>query len=196
MNKIVAISSLGVVGALLLAVVLMAVIPINFNLKLQDKPDSIIIHASGYQQTIVSPSGSADERATYNKILELYNDMGSYSTLNSLFLGLWGKGIKAGVSDSRSATDLYSTDVYCVEFRYNTAKPMLDEKGKQFDWQENGPQTYTRIFIPVRSADAVNAVTYYVVNSAEVNPGVRLNYSAYANQSALHEYLSGLTYIV
>ena len=195
MNKLVAIISLSVVGVLLASVILMALIPINFNLKVQNEPDIIKIYSSGNQVKAVSKVGSAADKEIYNKILEIYNDAGSHSTLNSLFLGLWGKGVSAGFGDAKSLTSLYPSGTYCIEFWYNKSQKMIDGDGSQYVWQDNGKQSYTRLFIPVKNSSDVEQLTYYVTESEQVSPSPRLTYTCYGSQAKLFRYLNSLTYI-
>ncbi|MCL2539853.1 MAG: hypothetical protein FWE53_00250 [Firmicutes bacterium] len=199
MNKIFAIISLGLVGALIAAVILMALVPVNFNLRLQDKPDLIRVYTNGsfsndMNQRTLSPTVPAHKEA-YDKILELYNDSGKFSTLNSLFLGLWGNSVEpSGLTSYKNVSSLSSSGTFVIEFLYNTSKKMLDNRGNTFvHGIGDVEQYYTRLFIPVANRDEVATLTYYVTNNtAADNPSMNLIYTAYANQAALHEYLATL----
>jgi len=195
MNKVIAITSLSLVGVLMLAVILMALIPINYNLKLQEKPSLITVHSSAGKSSVFSADGSATSKETYNKILELYNNSGSFSTLNSLFIGLWGKKVEPDrATTSQTISSLYPSGTYCIEFLYDTSQKMRNSDGSAYVWQANGEQSYKRLFVPVKSVNEVSALTYYVTDN-DTATTVSFTYSAYSNQFELHKYLATLTYI-
>ena len=199
--KVIMITSLSIIGVLILSVILLAVISVNHgfsfneNRKISDAsfnqmPDTIVVH-NGSQSTILYSDKIEEQDGVFNDVFNAVKDAGNFKIIDSIFGGYASKnpGVEY-LSSSVTFSSLYSaTGDYCVEFRWHAAQKINYQNG-----DETVEYSYDRAYFAVTEGDAVTKVSAYLKAYNTSNTYSRVVYYAYLNTSNLYEVVQGLDY--
>lgn len=191
-SKIIAITSLSLIGILILAVIFAAVITVNRGLSFEEDPTVITIRKSNGE--VVLYEDKIDEQGgIYNEVLSQLKSAGDFKVLDSLFGGYGDK--TAGteqLTSSVSFSTLYNEDgEYCLIFRWlnepQTTK-YTNSNGKEIIYK------YDEAYIQLGSTNAVTKVSAYLRQAGTTNSYSRIVYYGYLNTSNLYDYVKSLEY--
>lgn len=189
--KIVMITSLSVIGVLILSIILLAVISVNHGFKFNQEPDTIVVH-NGSSSVILYSDTIEEQNGVFNEIQNKVNASGQFKILDSIFGGYASKNDGTEyLSSSVTFSTLYSaTGDYCIEYRWHAAQKIkyAKDNGEQVEY------TYDRAYFKVTSDNAVTKVNAYLRASNTTNTYSRVVYYGYLNTTDLFDYVSGLTY--
>ena len=191
-SKIIAITSLSLIGILILAVIFAAVITVNRGLSFEEDPTVITIRKSNGE--VVLYEDKIDEQGgIYNEVLSQLKSAGDFKVLDSLFGGYGDK--TAGteqLTSSVSFSTLYNEDgEYCLIFRW------LNEPQTTKYTNSNGNEIiykYDEAYIQLGSTNAVTKVSAYLRQAGTTNSYSRIVYYGYLNTSNLYDYVKSLEY--
>ena len=178
-KKIGIITTIAIVGVLILATLIMTIVPYSFKLDIAN-PDSIVVyHHNGSQSAsgTFDPSVSA-QKGIYNNILDKFDASFEQSALSVLFNGDLGKEatLKASTTTVNVKSATYLKFVYDEnqEYTYNGQK-----------------YSYNQIIFAISStADEFESVTAFIVKVGGSENYSQHRYTLDANYSALVDYLA------
>lgn len=188
LNKILSIVIVALIAIFAIGTLVLAVTPKNFNIGLND-PTSIKIHTSN--QSINDSKWYKDaEDGVYNKIMELYNNSFKTTLLNAMFKGVLveSASIKEGGYQYFNKLDNY------IEFQY-TDLQTIKINGKTYNPSNSAiNKNYVSVIIEVKDTNSLSQVNAYIRHGGEnTNYSYsRINFTSYANQSALYDYITSL----
>lgn len=191
-SKLIAITSLSLIGIMIIAVILLATISVNRGFNFQKDPTAITIRKSDGE--IVLYNDKIEEQGgVYNEILSRLNTSGNFKILDSMFGGYGDK--TAGteqLTSSVSFSTLYNEDgEYCLILRW------LDD-AQEIEYVNSNGNTikykYDEAYIQLSSADAVTKTVAYLRQYGTTNTYSRVVYYGYLNTSGLYDYVEGLEY--
>ena len=135
--KIFSYIGLGIVGALIICVIVLACVPTKI-MPTVKQPDQIIVY-NGDTDYYIANKDSSDEtqKNNYDKILNAFNSSGNYSILNTIFLGVAGSKFQinyvgSGSSESKTVSTLKSEYEYVVELTFNEPYILTDAYGNEY----------------------------------------------------------------
>lgn len=175
-----AIISLAVIGALIVATIIMALVPYDFMMNIA-KPDAIIVYQNGSSYTYYH--STASEKTEFDEIYSRLVKGYKTSAINALFDGNLGK--KATIVDKSSSVSL-SSGVKIV-FDYNTTQILKDGKSNY-----KGDIEYTRLVFEISDTDDfINQKAYVIYSNSSANyPSYRQYYETPSNFADLYDYLT------
>ena len=199
--KIIMITSLSVIGALILSIILLAVISVNHGFVFNENrnvsdasftqtPDTIVVH-NGSKSIVLYSDKIEEQDGVFNDVLNSVMGAGNFKILDSMFGGYSSKG--PGIeylSSSITFSSLYQSEGdYCIEFRWHAAQKISYVNG-----EETVEYSYDRAYFAVTEDDAVTKVNAYLRAYNTTNTYSRVVYYAYLNTSSLFDLLAGLNY--
>lgn len=191
-SKIIAITSLSIIGILIISVILLAVISVNRGFEFKDNPTAITIRKTD-GEVILYEDKIAEQDGIYTEILSRLKTAGEFKILDSMFGGYGDK--TAGteqLSSSTSFSTLYNEDgEYCIVLRWlNTPQTTeyVNTNGNTITYQ------YDEAYIQLNSTDAVTKISAYLRQAGTTNTYSRIVYYGYLNTSDLYDYVATLEY--
>lgn len=189
-SKIIVITSLSLIGILILTVLLLAVIPIHRGFNFEQQPDVVTLKKSNGQ--VVLYANKEDQKATYNEVLNMLNAGGDAKILDSIYNG--SINAKSGVerlNRSQPFSELYdSADEYCLILRWYTplsAKYVNDNK-------QTVTYEYDVAYIQLNSNNGINKIYAYLKEYNKTNTYSYVASYTWLNTSALYDYATKLEY--
>ncbi len=190
-SKIIMITSFSIIGVLILAVILSAVISVNRGFAFNDKPDTLVVHYGDSSKVLYSDKIS-DQDGIYDELLDKLSDAGRFKVIDSTFGGYGDKSAGTEyLTSSVTFSTLYneSTEA-CLEFRWQNAQKTtyVNSEGKTIDY------SYDRAYISLSSENGVKKINAYLRTSGTTNTYSRVVYYGYLNTCELYEYVASLNY--
>lgn len=191
-SKIIAITSLSIIGLLILSVILLAVISVNRGFEFKDDPTAITIRKSD-GEIILYEDKIEEQDGLYNEIMSRLKAAGDFKVLDSIFGGYSNK--VAGTEQQSSSTSfstLYNEEgEYCIIFRWLSSPQTTkytNSNGNEINYQ------YDEAYIQLNKTNAVTRVSAYLRQAGTTNTYSRIVYYGYLNTSSLYDYVSTLEY--
>ena len=175
-KKIGAIVSLVIIGAVIVAAIVMANIDIDYSVKCV-KPDVIYVQTSS--DTVKVNNTKRD------KIVEMISGASKENVLTALFNGELGK--KAEIVTSKAT--LGTPDNFYVRYKY-TVKQDLVVDGKVYKNAEGKTATYEELVFVINPAESDSDFRVYVVPESDNSNAYSYYYNLTANFEELYDYLS------
>jgi len=212
-SKILSITSLSLVGIMILAVISMAVIPTykgalfldsgETTFTEADKPDIITVRTNTNNEVVYYKSVASDS-VMYDTLWNAYVDAGSYKVLDSIFIGIASKNsYPERISTSSSMSTLFDTDTeYCLIFTWSNSRTMVNTDGTDFKYKVNTaeytPDKYARAYISITGDNVINKTSVFLLTEAKdfTSGTTRYIYNAYLNTSNLYSIVDDLHYSV
>ena len=188
--KIVMITSLSVIGLLIISIILMATISVNRGFSFSQEPDTIVVH-NGSSSLVLYSDKIEEQDGIYNDIQNKVNEAGYFKVLDSIFGGYSQKGAGTEYLDqSVTFSTLYANEGdYCIEYRWHAAQKVKYTKG-----DEEVEYSYDRAYFSITKDDQITKVNAYLRAHNTSNTYSRVVYFGYLNTADLYEYASNLTY--
>ena len=190
--KIVMITSLSIIGVLILSVILLSVITVNKGFKFNQTPDTIVLHHGSEQISLFSDLDNK-QNGMFSEVVKKVEDAGLFKVRDAWFGGYSSK--EAGteyLSSAVSFSTLYSSsNSYCIQYGWHAAQKISyvkDGKTTQF--------SYNAAYFVVTEENAVTQVKAYLKDAGTEQTYSRVVYFAYLNTSELYGYLAGLNYAI
>ena len=184
--KIVMITSLSVIGVLILSILLLAVISVNRGFKFNQDPDTIVLH-NGSNSVVFYSDKIEEQGGVFTDVLNKVKNSGNFKILDSIFGGYSSKtdGTEY-LSSSVTFSTLYATtDDYCIEYRWHAV-----QKIKYTNNDSEVEYSYDRAYFAITKEDAVTKVSAYLRAANTTNTYSRVVYYGYLNTSDIFEYVS------
>ncbi len=193
---------LALIGALILATIIMAIVPTDKGVKFS-APDHMTITYDG--KTANFTSGSAE----YKEIWETYQNAGKLPVITSLFGGYAGHGMKANYfissqdySKLGSASDDSDSDTknFVIRFIYNTnnEQTMKNGNGSDFVYGDSEdskitPQFGEAVFEVTQDKD-MQQKTFYLKSTLDSDSSTKthITYTGVANYNSLYDLLKSM----
>ncbi len=176
-----AIISLSVIGALIIATIIMALVPHNFMMNVA-RPDAIVVYNNGNATTYYY--SNASEKAEFDEIYSRLVKGYKTSAINALFKGKLGK--KSTIVDKNSSVSL--TSGVKIVFDYNTTQILKDGKSNY-----KGNIEYTQLVFEISDTDDLVNQKAYVINTTSSGTtylSYRQYYETPANFAELYDYIT------
>ena len=188
--KIVMITSLSVIGVLILSIILLAVISVNRGFSFNQEPDTIVVH-NGSSSIVLYSDTIEQQDNLFNEIQQQVNKAGSFKVLDSIFGGYASKSAGTEyLSSSVTFSTLYaSSGNYCIEYRWHAVQKIKYQKD-----DEEVEYSFDRAYFKITNENAVTKVNAYLRAANTTNTYSRVVYFGYLNTANLYDYVSGLTY--
>lgn len=176
-RKLVSNIILGIIGALALALIIMAIVPKSFSIGVSSKPYQITVYgtsSSSYERFV--NSGTTQE--TYKELSKLYRESFSTSSINALFSKTISNEAVYTYDTSDYLNVIFSKGGIVMEFKFNelqtlkkNGKPYVNEALKNNDKYTNGVLTYGKVWISINDTNGFETITFYFQRLSEVgNP--------------------------
>lgn len=175
-KKIGAILSLIIIGAVIIAAIVMANIDIDYSVKCV-KPDVIYVQTS--TDTIKVSNNQRD------KIVELISGASKENVLTALFNGELGK--KAEIVTSKAT--LTTPNNFYVRYKYTTKQDLVVD-GKIYKNADGKTETYEELVFVVNPFDEEAEFKVYVIPESDSANVYSYYYNLSANFKDLYDYLS------
>ncbi len=202
-KKITAIVSLGVIGALILATIIMACITVNHNINCATPTNGVYVITSSVS---VANSGTRAKDEQAETIINYINEASKESSLTALFSGrLFSsaelKTSSSSVSNIRTGGTTLTTPSsagysYFVCYKYSTPQVLMDGNTKITYTDDDGNEvsyTYQELYFGITETDGVAEVNVYVISDELTNTTTYkyyYYYVLYADFDELYSYLS------
>jgi len=197
---------LAIIGVLILATILMALIPTDKGIKFT-APDFITVTYDGHSGVF-----EKDKSEEYNKIWNEYQNAGKQPVIAALFGGYLGKGMKAeyssnvkdysGIfttktsdSDDESSKTTETTKSFVIKFTYFNAQFMKNGNGSDYEYGDTEeskfkPQ-FTEAYIQVTDENAMQLKTAYLKSDKDSSSSTKTHatYTGVANFNSLYDVL-------
>ena len=168
----------------------------------QDRPDIITVRTN-YNKEVQYYKDSQLDTEMYDKLWNAYVDAGTYSQLNSLFIGISGKVAYPQRLDksSESMSSMFdAAEEYCLIFTWYDSRTMMNNDGTPFKYTvsetEYEAPKYARAYLSITAGDVItNTPVYLVEPTRDFKSGTtRYVYNGYFNTSNLYQMLAELEY--
>ena len=190
-SKIIAITSLSLIGVLILTVILLAVIPVNRGFNFESQPDVLTIKkADG--QVVLYEDKIAEQGDTYNKVLSMLKDSGSSKILDSIYNGsINAKSGTERLQVSQPFSELYNeSGEYCLIMRWFSPLSIdyVNTNNQKVNYK------YDTAYIQLSAENNILKVNAYLKEYDKTNTYSYVVYYSYLNTSALYDYVANLEY--
>lgn len=176
-KKIGAIVSMVIIGALIIATIVMANVNVNYSVNCAT-PTSVWVQYGA--NTERDAQGNADE------IIEFIKNASNEKALTALFNGTLGKTAKA-VTVSSVGKPLPSNSGFNIRFRYTNPQKMMNGKKPYTD---NGKEVfYDDLVFMVKDVEGISVFNVYVIPDAEKATTYTHYYEVEADFTALYDFL-------
>lgn len=210
-KQIISITSLCLVMALIVLVIVLAIshtykgatfYNVNGTFAEDDRPDIITVRTN-YDKELQFRKDSETDQKMYNQLWLAYEDAGSYSQLNSIFIGISSKQPYAERLDksSQSMSSLFDAqDEYCLIFEWYDARTMMNSDGTTFTYTVGNATydapKYSRAYLSVTADDVITKTPVYLLEADRnyKSGTTRYVYNGYFNTSSLYQTLAKLEY--
>lgn len=201
-KSIIAWIALSIVAALIVCVLVLAFVPTKIMPTFENQPNEIRVYKTNESTTesyLVSPNGSESEKADYASIYKEIDKLGTYSVLDTLFMGVLGQSYKVqsnGSETSKSISTLLNDYDYLVELKWNVSQPIKNPNGTDYTdstTTSSARLKFYRAIVGVKNTNAsaeVNIYLYYL--ESQSSSTTYYSYVAYANTNGLYTFVSGL----
>lgn len=153
-KKIGAITSLSIIGILIVLTIILANVNFNYNIKCAN-PYRIYVQKSSSSRVVV------EDETIQNSIKNYINNASQEAYISALFNGRLNQKAEI-VSDNTTGKDIPSTSNYYVTYVYN--KPQTLQDGKKDYKDSNGNRYYYReLVFSVSATDGEATVKVYVI---------------------------------
>lgn len=159
-NKIIALSLLGLVLALVVLIIVGACVPVNLKPYLIGSPSRVTI----YNQSQIYGEFD-DDQAKYSEFMEDFADVFETSYLVALFSGRLGDYKISGQSESLILSNVLSElkAGYYVEFKYENPQTLTYNDGTEYKSIYNGASlTFTSLYFAISQTDELVNLDMYV----------------------------------
>lgn len=196
-KTIIAWIGLSIVAALIVCVLVLAFVPTKIMPTFANQPNEIRIYKmnSDTQESYLVMPGETD----YENIYKQIDKLGTYSVLDTLFMGVLGQNYKVknnGSETTKSVNTLLNDCDYLIELTWKGTEGQQIKNADGSDFKDDTTTSSTR-FKFYRAMICVNNTN----NSAELNiylyysktgSTTYYSYVAYANENGLYGVVSGL----
>lgn len=191
MKQKTAIISLIIVGVLLITTIILAIVPVNHAIKVEN-PNQIILHYNG-DYKILTESENSNEYCT---IISKLKKSGKEKVIEAMFNGRLGEKVELNVDATSKKID-YTSGCY-LEYYYATGNLQTLKDGKSnYKYSSGEVYRYARIIFELNSEDDFITCNAYVIpvdTATDYEDSVHYTkyYTFTANLSSLNEYVVGL----
>lgn len=193
-KKIFGYVGLSIVCALIVTVVILSFVTVKLS-PVFERPTtqiSIFKYQSSSNQGYVyhMGEGDVDKEADFNSILNGVNDLGNFTVMNSLFLGL--SGVNASITNEKTKTfdSLKKTEnAYFIVFQWQDTQTLKNPDGSIYKDSEGKEVSFKRIGIVVDNNKEVKENKIYINDSISDSDSAtsRFYYTSYSNVSGLYD---------
>ena len=185
-KKLLSLTIIGILVAVIITISLMALLPKNYNFNLAE-PTTISVHKSDSSS---SSSGELyyKDSEQYKKIMNLYKESFKTTIFTALIHG------KAG--DKVSAKEGYkavsSISAPYIEFYYETSQKLV-LNGKEYKPEIISDANYIDVIIEVKDSTTLTEVNaYFLYKDTGTNRYSYVRFSTFAIQAELYDYIESL----
>lgn len=198
-SKLISNIFLGVIGALALCLILLAIIPKSYNIGISNEPYKITVYDGSVNNKYeCSNNASETQKKNYNQIGDLYNKMFSTSSLNALFSRILFYAPYYDYEYSRFSS-LVSNNSYVIEFTYNDMQTLYKDGKPYTNPALNGSSyvdniaTFQKVWIVINEFDGFGKITFYFENLDNTGYSI-IKVETLGNTHELNKFLSELDY--
>ena len=190
---------LGVMGAVALCLVLLALIPKSYNIGINNEPYKISIYqGSSTAKYECSADASESQKKNYNEIIDLYNSMFTTSSLNALFSKIISYSPDYDY-DTTTFYNLVTKSGYVLKFDYSE-KQTLYKGGEPYTNSaltdsnyENKIATFNTLWIAINEFEGFNTITFYLQSLATSSRAI-IKVETLGQTHNLYEFLSNMDF--
>lgn len=200
-TKIISYVGLGLIAAIIITVVILSFVPTKLSPTICSGSQNVVStnptaqisiykYENSKQTKYNMLSGSTNEtiKQDYQTVLNKFNDLGSYSIMHGLFLGL----TKANQSITEDRTKTFAelqkmTDGYFVEFTWLESQSLLNVDGSIFKDKNGNTQTFTKLAIFVQDKKGVVDNKVYVKTYSSDSSYSYFYYTSYSDTQSLYD---------
>lgn len=190
--KIVMITSLSIIGVLILSVILLSVITVNKGFKFNQTPDTIVLHHGSEQISLFSDL-EEKQNGMFSEVINKVESAGLFKVRDAWFGGYSSKNDGTEyLSTAVTFSTLYSSsNSYCIQYGWHAAqKTSYVKDGKTTEF------SYNAAYFVVTEENNVKQVKAYLKEAGKDQTYSRVAYFSYLNTAELYEYLAGLNYAI
>lgn len=198
-TRILTIVALAIFAALAVTAIVLAVVKTNYNQVVNGDVNGITVYQNGSSNFYSKNSENAEDKETFNKLLNKYYEGTKESVLSSLFQGAYSKNAKAEVVKSNGTTISSITnaaDSFFLQFHFSKEqtlkindKEYVDDKLTQLDKTVK----FNSALFEVENNTTLTKVTMYIISSSN---GTSSNTNSYyqvkfvTHSSSLYKFVS------
>lgn len=189
-KKLLSIIALTIVGLFAIAVIMLAIIPVDFNKDIVDSTDAIYVIARNGSNKEKEFTTSDPE---FKKIYEEYTSSHKESVLSALFQGAFGHKMEIETDQNNISLDSIKSSGVSIEFGYLNAKTLkIDGKEYKYGTADNQKTvSYNAILVTVNDSDNIREYDIYLIS----NNSSRVHITSFAKQHKLYNILEDLDYV-
>lgn len=200
-KKILSISIVSLVCALVLATIVLALIPKKLDNPVASGYTSITVYKNNLEQSYYKTNGtdadSVKENEIYSKIESLHAESLNDSLLSALFQGVGSFGLQVTNNGySNALTQAKNDSDYVIVFTYTTEQKLMID-GKEYrdeDAFSSKVVTFDMIVMPLGSSASFEQCTIYLADREDKDSAYQVNFLAH--QGDLLEYVESLDFPV
>lgn len=182
-KKIGAIVSMSIIGALIIATIVMANINVNYSVKCATPTSVWVQYGSNAER---------DAQDNADEIIDFINNASNEKALTALFNGTLGKTAKV-VAASSVGKSLPSNSGFNIRFRYENPQKLMEGKN---EYKDSNGQTiyYEDLVFEVKDVEGISVFNVYVITDAEKPNTYTHYYEVEADFGPLYTFLTENNY--
>lgn len=188
---------LGLVSAMIITVVILSFVTVKLSPVFDEPTAQISIYkynsesGTTYKYNLITDDITADteKRADYNSVLNEFNGLGSYTVMQSLFLGLTGADTSITSATASYSSLKQSGDGYFIELVWNDSQTLKNLDGSDFLDSNEATVTYKAIGIFVQDVNEITEYKVYVA-ATRTSSSYKAYYTSYSNVQGLYDIAS------
>lgn len=191
MKKVISIIILSLVGLLITATVVLAIVPITTYNPVSSDVNYVVV----YKNSATNYNMYLKDSEQAKKLVELNEKSHKQNILSTMFQGALGnKAQLEKVTQANISSVLNSSNAgYFVEFNYDNAERTLQWEGKDYVYKDGTADKlamYDKLVVAINDTSSFAKITVYVVNEGKY----MFKITTHAHQNELFDYISQISF--
>lgn len=184
-GQIIGYIGLAIISVLIIVVIILSFVPVKLAQSF-DRPTGQIAVYKYEDSTLSVYNMTADDtskQTDFNSVNNAFNDLGTFTVMQSLFYGLSGRQVEVNQSTSSQSINSLKqqTDGYYIEFMWTETQTLYNPDGSQYFNSNDRAVSYQRIGLFVDNSNEVQEYKVYIYSGRHGNASTSTTPSSYYN---------------
>ncbi len=199
-GQIIGYIGLAIISVLIVVVIILSFVPVKLAQSF-DRPTGQIAVYKYEDSTLSVYNMTADDtgkQTDFNSVNSSFNELGTFTVMQSLFYGLSGKEVEINKSTSSQSINSLKqqTGGYYIEFTWKETQTLYNPDGSQYFNPDGRAVTYNKIGLFADNSNEVGEYKIYIYSSSSGSPSTTSSYyniTIYANLINLYNVCEGFS---
>ena len=187
-GQIIGYIGLAIISVLIIVVIILSFVPVKLAQSFDRPTGQIAVYK--YEDSTLSvynmPTSDTSKQTDFNSVNNAFNDLGTFTVMQSLFYGLSGRQVEVNQSTSSQSINSLKqqTDGYYIEFMWTETQTLYNPDGSQYFNSNDRAVSYQRIGLFVYNSNEVGEYRIYIYSSSSGSASTTSSYyyiTIYAN---------------